>query len=169
LSILKVARLGTPLLRQVSKKVEKGLLRDGGLDGFFEDMEETLREYGGTGLAAPQVYTPIRVLLYEVTRAPRDRKTKEVPLTVLINPEVEVVDPELEIDWEACLSVPLLTGKVPRPRRIRVQALGAKGEDLEFLAEGFHARVILHELDHLDGVLYVDRADSRTLAYTVDL
>lgn len=169
MSVLKVARLGSPVLRTRSQEVEPAALKDGALDAFLRDMEITMREYGGTGLAAPQVYTPVRVLLFEVVPDRPGRKAKEIPLTALVNPVVEVLDPDPQWDYEGCLSVPFLTGKVSRPRKIRVQALGAKGEEREFVAEGFHARVVLHELDHLDGIVYLDRVDPKTIAYTVDL
>jgi peptide deformylase len=166
--VLRVARLGTPLLRKRSAEVERAALRDRALDDFLADMESTMREYGGTGLAAPQVYTPQRVVLYEVAPDRRSRKVKEVPLTALVNPVIEVIDPTPELEVEGCLSVPFLTGKVARPRKIRVQAYGMHGEELEITAEGFHARVILHEVDHLDGVVYVDRVDPKTIQYTID-
>ena len=166
--VLRVARLGTPLLRQRSGEVERAALRDGALEQLLEDMEQTMTEYGGTGLAAPQVYTPQRIVLYQVVPERRSRKVKEVPLTALVNPKIEVLDPEPELDFEGCLSVPFLTGKVARPRKIRVQAYGPQGEEMEITAEGFHARVILHEVDHLDGIVYVDRVDPKTIQYTID-
>ncbi len=167
--VLKVAHLGTPVLRQKSKLVDPAQLKEGALASFLRDMEITMREYGGTGLAAPQVYTPVRVLLYEVVPDRKERKAgKEISLTALVNPVIEVLDPDTELDYEGCLSVPFLTGKVARPRKIRVQALGALGEEMEFDAEGFHARVILHELDHLDGIVYLDRVETKTIAYTID-
>lgn len=165
--VLRVARLGTPLLRQRSAEVERAALKARALDDFISDMETTMREYGGTGLAAPQVYTPQRVVLYEVAPG-RSRKVKPVALTALVNPRIEVLDETPELDFEGCLSVPFLTGKVSRPRKIRVQAYGIRGEELEITAEGFHARVILHEVDHLDGVVYMDRVDPKTIQYTID-
>jgi len=167
--VLKVAKLGTPVLRQRSKAVDRERLKDGDLAGFIRDMKITMREYGGTGLAAPQVFTPMRILLYQVSAARAKRSGgREVKLRTLVNPKIEIVDPELDVDFEACLSVPFLMGEVARPRKIRVQAYGPRGEEIEIKAEGFHARVILHECDHLDGVVYLDRVDPRSLEYTID-
>src|SRR5205085_4782050 len=135
-------------------------LKKGRLKGLFEDLMETMVEYNGTGLAAPQVNTPLRVLLYEVMLGRRGRAL-EVPPTILVNPSFEALDPTEVEDFEACLSVPFLAAKVPRPRKIKVRALDASGKPHEFIAEDFHARVVLHESDHLDGVVYLDRVKDR--------
>ena len=167
MAILKVAKLGVPVLRGIASDVETHDLKRGRFKSFFEDLHETMEEYDGTGLAAPQVYTPIRVLLYQVVSDKKGGFTVEP--TILVNPTFETLDPvELE-DWEGCLSVPFLSAKVPRPRRIRVSALSTTGRPLVFEAEGFHARVVLHESDHLDGVVYLDRVrDRASIRYTVD-
>ena len=130
---------------------------------------ETMIEYRGTGLAAPQVSTGLRVLLYEVHGEKRGKDVLEVPATLLVNPSFEVLDATEEEAFEACLSVPFLAAKVPRPKKIRVNAFDASGKQVSFLAEDFHARVVLHESDHLDGVVYLDRVRDRTsIRYTVD-
>lgn len=167
MAILKVAKLGSPVLRGRASEIETIDLKRGRLKGFFEDLMDTMVEYNGTGLAAPQVNTPLRVVLYEVQ--PGRKGDIEVPPTILVNPSFEVLDPAEQEDFEACLSVPFLSAKVPRPRSIRVRALDPVGKPLEFVAEDFHARVVLHESDHLDGVVYLDRVrDRASIRYTVD-
>jgi peptide deformylase len=167
-SVLKVAKLGSPVLRARSSEIETHDLKRGRLKDFFEDLLETMLEYNGTGLAAPQVNTPLRVVLYEV-HADRKAKTIEVPPTILVNPSFETIDDTMIEDFEACLSVPFLAAKVSRPKKIRVKGLDRSGKPVEFVAEDFHARVVLHESDHLDGVIYLDRVTDRTsIRYTVD-
>ena len=167
MSILKVAKLGAPVLRGRASEIEIRDLKRGRFKAFFEDLHETMVEYDGTGLAAPQVNTPIRAVLYQVVA---ERKgSLEVAPTILVNPSFEVLDEAEVEDWEGCLSVPFLAAKVPRPRKVRVHALSVLGKPLTFEAEDFHARVVLHESDHLDGVVYLDRVrDKASIRYTVD-
>lgn len=168
-AILKVAKLGSPVLRRRAVEIETHDLKKGRFKPFFEDMMETMIEYHGTGLAAPQVSTGVRVVLYEVHGEKRGKDVLEVPPTILVNPSFEVLDPTEEEDLEACLSVPFLAAKVPRPKKIRVSALDTSGKPVTYVAEDFHARVVLHEGDHLDGVVYLDRVKDRTsIRYTVD-
>ena len=168
-AILKVAKLGSPVLRRRASEVEAHDLKKGRLKPLFEDLLETMVEYHGTGLAAPQVSTGLRVVLYEVHGEKRGKDVLEVPPTILVNPTFEVLDPAEEEDFEACLSVPFLAAKVPRPRKIRVTALDTSGKSVTYVAEDFHARVVLHESDHLDGVVYLDRVrDRASIRYTVD-
>ena len=129
-----------------------------------------MREYDGTGIAAPQVFTPLRVFLYEVHPETRKRKEPDVPLTALFNAPYEGVGEELEKDSEGCLSVPFLLGRVvPRFATIRVRALDRSGKKVDFEASGYHARVLQHEIDHLDGLVYLDRMrDMKSLGYTVN-
>jgi peptide deformylase len=167
MAILKVAKLGAEVLRRRASEIETHDLKKGRFKGFFEDLLETMREYDGTGLAAPQVNNGVRVVLYEVASGRRSRD--EVKPTILVNPSFEALDPAEVEDFEACLSVPFLAAKVPRPKKIRVRALDSSGKPVEFVAEDFHARVVLHESDHLDGVVYLDRVKDRTsIRYTVD-
>lgn len=169
MAILKVAKLGSPILRKRASEIETHDLKKGRFRTFFEDMMETMIEYHGTGLAAPQVSTGLRVLLYEVHGEKRGKDVLEVPATLLVNPSFEVLDATEEEAFEACLSVPFLAAKVPRPKKIRVNAFDASGKQVSFVAEDFHARVVLHESDHLDGVVYLDRVRDRTsIRYTVD-
>ena len=167
--ILKVAKLGAKELRVRSREVDVKAVSRGDYEPFLTDLEHTMREYEGTGIAAPQVFTPLRILLYEVNPETRKRKEKSVPLTALFNATYEPVGPETEDDSEGCLSVPFLWGGVvPRYEMIRVRALDRAGKKLAFEASGYHARVLQHEIDHLDGLVYLDRMpDMKSLAYTV--
>jgi len=167
--ILKVAKLGVKVLRSVCREVDPEAVARGDYEPFLSDLEDTMREYDGTGIAAPQVFTPLRVFLYEVHPETRKRQEKEVPLTALFNASYEGVGSEMEEDSEGCLSVPFLWGgEVPRFQTIRVKALDRNGKKVRFEASGYHARVLQHEIDHLDGLVYLDRMrDLRSLAYTV--
>lgn len=151
---------------------------------LVEDMLETMADAGGTGLAAPQVHVPLRLVVFFVDRARESEPAEEeaeadaddedddlaVPLTVLINPEIEVLDETLEEGVEGCLSLPGMLGRVPRFRRIRYCGLTLSGARLEREAEGFHARVVQHECDHLDGLLYPQRmTDLASLAFTSEM
>ncbi len=168
--ILKVAKLGVKTLRMRSREVDAHAVARGDYEPFLGDLEETMREYEGTGIAAPQVFAPLRVFLYEVHPEKRQRKEKEVPLTAYFNASYEGIGEEMEEDSEGCLSVPFLWGGVvPRFRTIRVRAVDRSGKAVEFEASGYHARVLQHEIDHLDGFVYLDRMrDMRSLAYTVN-
>jgi peptide deformylase len=164
--ILKVARLGFPSVRAKAEPVTPGRIRTHEFQRLIDDMIDTLHEYHGVGLAAPQVHLPIRLAVLEVERHPRYPDMPAVPLTVIVNPVVTVLDSTPVEEWEGCLSIPDLRGKVPRHKRVRVNALGRNGEKLDFIAEDFHARVIQHETDHLNGEVYLDRmANLRTLAF----
>jgi peptide deformylase len=168
--ILKVAKLGVKTLRQMSTAVDPEAVARGDYEPFLSDLEDTMREYDGTGIAAPQVFTPLRVFLYEVHPEKRKRQEPEVPLTALFNATYEGVGQKREEDSEGCLSVPFLWGgAVPRFETIRVHALDRSGRPITFEASGYHARVLQHEIDHLDGFVYLDRMkDLRSLAYTVN-
>jgi len=166
MAILKVAHLGNPILRQVAEPVSPEAIGAPEIQQLIDDMLETMAEYDGAGLAAPQVHVSRRVVIYGVEANPRYPDADAVPLTVLINPKITSVGQKQEEDWEGCLSVPDLRGKVPRFTRIRVEAYGRDGKPLRFAAEGFHARVVQHECDHLDGKVYLDRMTSlETLSF----
>ncbi len=129
-------------------------------------MIETMREYEGVGLAAPQVHISKQIAVIESKENPRYPDAHEIPLTVLINLEVTPLAPELEDDWEGCLSLIDFRGQTPRYRQVRAKALDRQGRPLEFVATGFHARVLQHERDHLLGKLFIDRMPSlETLSY----
>ena len=161
MSILKVARMGHPVLRTVARPLERSEIKSSRVQGLADDLIETMMEYRGVGLAAPQVHEPLRLfvaLLNEPdSAAGRDNEPNASEAVVLINPEITVVDPKIVEDWEGCLSIPDVRGRVPRPREIILRALDRRANPIEIRAAGFQARVIQHETDHLDGVLFFDR------------
>ena len=164
--ILKVARLGFPSLRTEAGPVPADRIKSKEFQRLIDDMIETMYEYNGVGLAAPQVHLPIQLAVLEVHDHPRYPDMPDVPLTVLINPVVAILDLTLVEEWEGCLSVPDLRGRVPRFKQLRVTALGRDGEPVEIVASDFHARVIQHETDHLKGEVYLDRMpDMRSLGF----
>lgn len=170
MAILKVARLGHPVLRRPAARVSAEVVRQANFQRFVDDMVVTMREYQGVGLAAVQVHEPIQVAVLEVAENARYPGKEAVPLSILINPEIVPLDDETEDDWEGCLSIPEIRGQVPRYKRLRVTALDRDGNALEFVAEDFHARVIQHEVDHLRGHVYLDRMnDLTTLTYLTEL
>jgi len=164
MAILKIARMGHPVLGQTAMPVSDP--KNPEISRLVNDMVETMIDANGAGLAAPQVHVPLRVVVFQ---APGERSgpglpeeeafDHTAPLTVLINPEIAVLDPAPEGGWEGCLSVPGLRGWVERPAHIRYRGLGLDGELIERVARGFHARVVQHECDHLDGRLYTSRMD----------
>ncbi|HZO81625.1 MAG TPA: peptide deformylase [Candidatus Binataceae bacterium] len=167
--ILKVSRLGHPVLRSQAQPVAPERIATPGFQSLLDDMVDTMREYNGVGLAAPQIHLPLRVAVLEVGHHPRYPEMPPVPLTFLINPQIEILERDTVDDWEGCLSIPELRGLVPRYRRLRVSALGRKGETLDFVAADFHARVVQHEHDHLNGEVYLDRMPNlRSLAFLAE-
>jgi len=163
MSILKVARMGHPVLRAKANAVDPAAIKSAEVQQLIDDMFATMREYQGVGLAAPQVHVGLR--LFVAGFPPSTAKDEEdeedrVPLMALINPEITPLGSDLEEDWEGCLSIPDIRGKVPRAREIQVRAYDRRGRRLEMRARGFTARVIQHETDHLDGVLFFDRMKS---------
>ncbi|MEX2454780.1 MAG: peptide deformylase [Rhodospirillaceae bacterium] len=171
MTLLKIARMGHPVLVRRAEEIPDPTTRE--IRALIEDMVETMTDARGVGLAAPQVHIPKRVIIFN---APRTRgeadapETEFAPLTALINPEIEVLDEEQELGWEGCLSIPGLTGAVPRYRRIRYSGLAPTGKRISREATGFHARVVQHECDHLDGVLYTMRmTDLSLLSFTDEL
>ena len=169
MAILKVARLGHPVLRLKADPVPPETIGTPGIQQLIDDMLETMADHDGAGLAAPQVHVSQRVVIYGVDSNPRYPDAEEVPLTILMNPMLTPLGEEQEEDWEGCLSVPDLRGKVPRFTRLRVAAWGRDGRPLQFEAEGFHARVVQHECDHLDGRVYLDRMRSfETLSFLAE-
>ncbi|OGA39949.1 MAG: peptide deformylase [Betaproteobacteria bacterium RIFCSPLOWO2_12_FULL_68_19] len=150
--IREVLRMGDPRLWQVSVPVTDFRSKD--LNILLEDMRETMAQLNGAGLAAPQIGVGLRVVIFGVKSNPRYPGIEDVPDTVLINPRIEPLSEELEEDWEGCLSVPGLRGWVPRFRKIRYQGYEERGQRFQRVVEGFHARVVQHECDHLDGILY---------------
>jgi peptide deformylase len=161
MAILKIARMGHPVLRRRAAEVADPTAPE--IGRLVADMTETMRDAPGTGLAAPQVHVPLRVVIFEIAEARAEREhSAPVPLTVLINPAVEPLGDDGALDWEGCLSVPGLAGKVPRYHRVRYRALTPDGGTIDRTVEGFHARVVQHECDHLDGILYPQRMTDLT-------
>ena len=163
MALLKVAQLGHPILRRRAASVPQDTLRSRDFQRFVDDLIETMREYSGIGLAAPQVHGSLQVFVVEAQKGPEE-DAPVTPLTVFVNPVVTPLgaplgDALLE-DWEGCLSIPGLRGKVPRHREVRVEALDRRGKPLEFTATDFLARVIQHEYDHLQGIVFLDRMKS---------
>ena len=162
MSILKVARMGHPVLRAKARPIEKAELKTPGLQQFIDDMVDTMFEYSGVGLAAPQVHEGIR--LFVAMLDPDGRG--EGDATIVINPEILVLDDQTVEGWEGCLSIPDIRGRVPRAHHIKLSALDREGKRYELDVVDFSARVIQHETDHLDGVLFFDRMRSlETLTY----
>ena len=169
MAILKVARLGHPVLRQLSAPVPLGQIRSGETQRLIDDMVETMREYNGAGLAAPQVHVLKQICVIEVHGNPRYPDAPAIPLTVLINPEVTALTEETEDGWEGCLSVPDMRGIVPRAASVRLEALDREGNRVDVVAKEFFARVIQHETDHLHGRVYLDRMrDFSTLTHLAE-
>jgi len=168
-SILKVARIGHPVLRRAAEAVTPEALQTDELLRLIDDMVETMHEYEGVGVAAPQLHLGLRLAVIEIPDTD-ERSDDGVPLTVLVNPEVEPLGDEIDLGWEGCLSIPDLRGLVPRFVRVRLKALDRRGQPYETEASDFFARVIQHECDHLDGNVYLDRMlEMRSLGFTSEL
>ncbi|MBI5197790.1 MAG: peptide deformylase [Nitrospirae bacterium] len=166
MSVLNVLRLGNPVLRQRSEEVPIEELSQKSFQRFIHDMVDTMREFDGVGLAAPQVGELIRMVVIESEDNPRYPGSPEIPLMVLINPVLRPLTEEKGLGWEGCLSLPGLRGQVPRFREVSVEGIDPEGRPLKFEAKNFFAVVIQHEVDHLDGIVYLDRMeDMGTLSY----
>lgn len=175
MALLKIARMGHPVLRQPAEPVADST--EPAIARLVADMAQTMADAAGVGLAAPQVHVPLRVIVFYVPQRRADdpdaadgAPNGPVPLTALINPVIEPLGDERQDGWEACLSIPGLTGLVPRFRRIRYRGIAPTGEPITRIAEGFHARVVQHECDHLDGILYPQRvADLLALGFVEEI
>jgi peptide deformylase len=160
MAILKVARLGHPVLRLVAEPVPVESIASPLVQQLIDDMLETMDEYDGAGLAAPQVHVSAQIVVFEIENNPRYPDAESIELTVLINPKITPLSDDIEEDWEGCLSLPDLRGRVPRHTKVRVEAYDRDAKKLNYIAKGFHARVVQHECDHLWGKVYVDRMTS---------
>ena len=156
MSILKVARMGHPVLRRRARPLDKSDIRNPGVQKFIDDMIETMYEYHGVGLAAPQVHEGLRLFVAMLDNEPGE----DSEALVVINPEITPNGTTMEEGWEGCLSIPDIRGMVPRHTDITVKALDRNGKAMELRLRGFPARVAQHETDHLDGVLFFDRMKS---------
>lgn len=169
MAILKVARLGHPVLRKPAAPIPADEIRSPETQRLVDDIVETMREYSGAGLAANQVHTLKRICVIEVHGNPRYPDAPSIPLTVLINPVVTPLTVDMEDGWEGCLSIPDMRGMVPRYTAVRLEGYDRAGDKIELVAKEFFARVIQHETDHLNGLLYVDRMrDLSTLTHLAE-
>jgi peptide deformylase len=170
MAILKIARMGHPvLLRPCDPVADPGAPE---IRRLVADMMETMEDAPGVGLAAPQVYVPLRLFVFRVPggRTGADAEDAALDNTVLINPDVELLGEDRVLGWEGCLSIPNLRAAVPRARRIRYRGVDCDGATVEREASGFHARIVQHENDHLDGILYTMRmTDFRLFGFTEEL
>jgi peptide deformylase len=154
MTVRRVLKMGEPLLRAVAQPVASF---DSELAALVADMDDTMRALSGAGIAAPQIGVGLRVVIFELADNPRYPQIAPVPYTVLVNPLVTPLSAEQDEGWEGCLSVPGMRGLVPRHRRIRYQGFDLHGVPIDRSVEGFHARVVQHEVDHLDGILFPQR------------
>jgi len=152
MAIRPVLRMGDPVLLEVAKPVVEFDTPE--LHALIRDMEDTMQHMNGAGIAAPQIGVSLRVVIFGVGSNPRYPDAEQVPYTVLINPVLNPVKDEMEDGWEGCLSVPGMRGVVPRYTRLHYTGFDQYGKPLDRLVSGFHARVVQHECDHLDGILY---------------
>ena len=164
MAIRKIAQIGHPVLRQRAREVTLEELRSPGMQQFIDDLVETMRDASGAGLAAIQVYETIRICAIEVSSNPRYPYKPNIPLTILVNPVLTPVGDEQFDNYEGCLSVPNLRGIVPRYLHLRCQAWDRHGNPIDEVVHGLKAGTYQHEVDHLHGTIFVDRADPSTFA-----
>ena len=165
MAIRTVLRMGDPVLLQVAKKVEQFDTPE--LETLLQDMHDTMVALNGAGLAAPQIGISLQVVIFGVDYNPRYPDAEAVPYTILINPKITPLPKKVEEDWEGCLSVPGMRGRVPRHTKIRYQGVDQHGNTIDRSVENFHARVVQHECDHLHGILYPMRIrDFRQFGFT---
>lgn len=164
-----IVRLGHPALRTPARSLASAELETPQVQALVDDLFETMEAAGGVGLAAPQVAESLQIFVYLAVDAQRDQAPGPEARRVLINPMVEPLGGELVDDWEGCLSIPDLRGLVPRLPEVRVHALDRRGERVELAAQGYEARIIQHEFDHLNGIVFLDRMrDLRSLAFRAE-
>jgi peptide deformylase len=160
MSLLKVARMGHPVLRTRAREIERGELKQPSMQRLIDDLVDTMHEYHGVGLAGPQVHEGLRIFVAAIAPGNEEPLSPVDEPMIVINPVITPVGNEVVEDWEGCLSIPDLRGRVPRARTIKVTAMDREGGKIEFTSQDFPARVIQHETDHLDGVLFLDRMRS---------
>lgn len=162
MAILKVARMGHPILRQPARAIADNQIHSDKIQTLIDNLIETMRDYDGAGLAAPQVHESLRVVVFEVVNNPRYPDIPDIPLTVAINPQIEPLTSEQLGMWEGCLSVPDIRGYVERPAEVMFSARDRDGQPYTQHLVGFPAVVVQHECDHLDGQLFIDRVQDTT-------
>ena len=166
MSLLKVARMGHPVLRARAREIDRAELRHASIQKLIDDMIDTMHEYHGVGLAAPQIHEGLRIFVAAIAPENDEPLSPDDEPMVFINPVVTPAGSEVVEDWEGCLSIPDIRGRVPRARAIRVTGMDRTGARVDIASHDFPARVIQHETDHLDGVLFVDRMRTfETLSY----
>ncbi|MEO7795905.1 MAG: peptide deformylase [Thermoanaerobaculia bacterium] len=164
MAVLPIVRMGNPVLRTPAVAVSPAVLAEAGTQQLIDDMVETMNDADGVGLAAPQIGLAWQLFVYEAEDD--DDPASGIPLTIVVNPMLEPLAGEPLFDWEGCLSIPDLRGLVPRHPALRLRGLGRDGEPLDRVVEGFEARIVQHEFDHLNGVLFLDRMrDLTSLAF----
>ena len=169
MAIRKIATVGHPVLRQVARELTRDELRSEATQRFIDDLVETMRDAAGAGLAANQVYEPIRITAIEINKNPRYPYKPNYPLTILVNPVLTPTTDDTFLNYEGCLSVPNLRGEVRRFTGVGVRAWDREGNDLDFEVKGLTAGTFQHELDHLDGKVFLDRVeDTRSLTTWAD-
>ena len=160
MAVKDVIRMGHPTLAKVAEPV--GDFTAPSLKALIQDLFDTMASLDGAGLAAPQINVSLRVVVFGIEENPRYPDAETVPMTVLVNPVITPLTEAMEADWEGCLSVPGLRGKVPRYSKIRYTGFDGEGQTIDRTVEGFHARVVQHECDHLEGILYPQRMTDMT-------
>ena len=169
MAIRKIATLGHPVLREVARRVTREELATPRVQAFIDDLVETMHDANGAGLAANQIYEPIRICAIEVRDNPRYPYKPNIPLTILVNPELTPTTEDTFLNYEGCLSVPNLRGEARRFAGVRVRAWDREGKELDFEMKGLTAGTFQHEVDHLDGKVFLDRVeDTRSLATWAD-
>ena len=166
MSLLKVARMGHPVLRARARELDRAELKHAAMQKLIDDMIDTMHEYHGVGLAAPQIHEGLRIFVAAIAPQDAEPLSPDDEPMVFINPVITLVGAEIVEDWEGCLSIPDIRGRVPRARTIKVTAMDRTGAKIDIASHDFPARVIQHETDHLDGVLFFDRMRTfETLSY----
>jgi peptide deformylase len=168
MAVRNVFKMGDPVLLQVAQPVENFATPE--LESLLADMHDTMKSLSGAGLAAPQIGVSLQVVVFGVTHNPRYPHAEAVPYTVLINPQLDPIGEELEEGWEGCLSVPGMRGLVPRHKQLRYRGFDQNGTPIDRTVSDFHARVVQHEVDHLNGILYPMRIrDLRNFGFSETL
>jgi peptide deformylase len=161
-----ICRMGNPVLRAEAREILFSEIKTDFFARLIRDLLDSMKHYGGIGIAAPQIGVSLKVALIELKEFNRYGEQVNLPLTAFINPKIQYLTQDTQGFWEGCLSVPGLRGLVERPKKVKVNFLNELGEEREIIAEGFLATVLQHELDHLEGTLYIDRIkDPRLLSF----